>query len=263
MIAKDQLIPRNFQRGDELSIVNLFNKQYRKLAGFVPRTVEYWTWCCLKRPDVNEDGILVIKKNEETLGYIVVGKSGNIWELCYDPQYDGKAIVSTLLNWALDYSKSKDCDSVALNAYIGDNLISEVCQELDFGLSLPDPMFLSALDLPELICNILRAKGLHLNDETVFWFNLQNCPSWCLNSFGIKVEKNNVSILKDSVDSKITIDVEMDKLLVLLFKNKNVVKSILTSKVRFNPFWKILKVNYFLSNLQAKDPWFVPRADMG
>jgi hypothetical protein len=263
LINSNQLETRNFQVGDELSLVNLFNAQHAKLAGFVPRTVEYWTWCILKRPDVEEKGILVVKKNEETLGYVVVGKSGNVWELCYDQGSDGKAVVSTLLNWAIDYSKGMGCDSVALNAYLRDNLINEVCQELDFAQSLPEPAFLSVLDLPELICRILRAKGQYLGYEPVFWFNLQNCPSWCTNSFGIKIENNTVTILKDPVARKITIDVEMDTLLVLLFKNKNIIKSILNSKVRINPFWKILKVNYFLSSLQVKTPWFIPRADMG
>lgn len=262
-MAKDQLTSRNFQKGDELSLVNLFNKQFSSLVGFVPRTVEYWTWSCLKRPDVDDEGILVVKRNEEVLGYIVVGKSGNVWELCYDPQYEGKTIVTTLLNWALDYSKRKGCDSLAINAYAQDSLLNEVCRELDFAQSLPDPVFLSVLDLPELICRILRAKGLSLNGESVFWFNLHNCPSWCLSSFGIKIGNNRVAVLKDPVDSKITIDVDMDALVVLLFGKKNVLKSILTSKVRFSPFWNVLKVNYFLSNLQVKAPWFIPRADMG
>ena len=262
-MAKDQLISRNFQKGDELSLVNLFNKQFSSLAGFVPRTVEYWTWSCLKRPDVDEKGILVIKINEETLGYIVVGKSGNVWDICYDHQHDGKTIVSQLLNWALDFSKSIGCDSLAINAYSQDNLIKEVCKELDFGQSMPEPMFLSVLDLPELICKILEAKQLHLNDESVFWINLQNCPSWCMNSFGIKLGKNSEQFSKDSVESKITIDVEMETFLDLLFANSSVAKSIITSKVRFNPFWKILAVENFLRDLQFRAPWFIPRADLG
>jgi hypothetical protein len=262
-MEKNQLISRNFQPGDELSMVNLFNKQYSKLAGFVPRTVEYWTWCCLKRPDVDENGILVIKANEETLGYIVVGKSGNVWELCYDQQHDGKAIVSKLLNWGLDYSKSTGCDSLAINAFAQDNLVNEVCRELDFGQSMSDPMFLSALDLPELICKIVEAKQLHLNDESVFWFNLQNSPSWCMNSFGIQLGENSVNVLKVPVESQITIDVEMETFLDLLFANISVTKSIITSKVRFNPIWKIFKVENFLSDLQVRSPWFTPRADRG
>jgi hypothetical protein len=262
-MAKTQLTSRNFHAGDELPMVNLFNKQYSKLAGFVPRTVEYWTWCCLKRPDVDEKGIQIIKTNEKISGYIVVGKSGNVWELCYDQQHEGKAIVSQLLNWALDYSRSVGCDSLALNVFSQDNLVNKVCQDLDFGQSMPEPMFLSVLDLPELICKILEAKQLHLNDESVFWFNLQNCPSWCMNSFGIKLGQNSVNILKDPVESQITIDVEMETFLDLLFANTSVTKSIITSKVRFNPFWKILKVENFLIDLPVKAPWFIPRADMG
>ena len=75
---------RTYLPGDETALVLLFNNQNATLAGFVPRTVEYWRWCCLKRPDVDEEGIIIAKKGDKIVGYCVIGWSGNVWELCHD-----------------------------------------------------------------------------------------------------------------------------------------------------------------------------------
>ncbi len=255
---------RTFLPGDESSIVSLFNSQNEKLAGFVPRTVDYWRWCCLNRPDVDEKGILIIINGKEIIGYVVVGKSGNVWELCYDQQRDGKAIIARLLNWALDYAKSLGSDSVVLNAYVGDQVVRKVCQELDFAEAPSEPMFLSVLDLPELVCSILRSKKVSSDLDEIFWFNLKNCPPWCINSFGVKLGENGVVVIKELASfSKTTIDTEMSTLVALMFGNENVERAILASKVRFHPFWKIISVEKFLHRLQINTPWFLPRADIG
>jgi len=255
---------RTYIPGDETALVLLFNTEHANLAGFVPRTIEYWRWCCLKRSDVDEKGILVMEKGDRTVGYAVVGKSGNVWELCYDSHYDAKTIVSTLLAWTLRYARSVGSDSVVLNAYTNDSLVREVCQDMDFAESPPEPMFLSVLDLPQLMCEILQAKEPSLDTDEVFWFNLKNCPPWCTKSFGVRLGKNGVSILEEPVSiSRTTIETEMPTLVALMFGTESVLKAIIYSKVHFHPFWKISKVRKLLSILQTKTPWFIPRADIG
>jgi hypothetical protein len=254
---------RAFLPGDETSIVSLFNSQNENLAGFVPRTVDYWRWSCLNRPDVDEKGISVAVNGKDTVGYIVVGKSGNVWELCYDSRYDGKAIVTRLINWALDYVKGLGTDSIVLSAFVGDQVVRDVCQELDFAEAPPEPMFLSVLDLPELICKILKVKQPRLGLKGSFWFDLKDCPPWCIGSFGLKLEENDVTILNEPPVSKITIDTEMTTIVAIIFGIEDVKKAILTSRVRFHPLLKINSVNKFLKSLQTNNPWFIPRADIG
>jgi hypothetical protein len=244
--------------------VLLFNSEYANLAGFVPRTVEYWRWCCLKRPDIEEKGILIAEKGNKTVGYIVVGKSGNIWELCYDSSQNAKKIISRLLTWAVDYSRKVGSDSIVLNAYVKDKLVREVCTDMDFAESPPDPMFLSVLDLPQLMHEVLQAKGQDLDMNEVFWFSLKNCPSWCASSFGVKIEKNQVTILKEPTSvSRITIETEMSTLAAIIFGTENISKDMVASKMHFYPFWKILAVRKLFRLLQNKTPWFIPRADLG
>src|SRR4030042_6661610 len=92
---------RTFRNGDEPAIVELFNNVYRGYGGFVPRTVEYWRWCCLKRPDVERNGIFLAFDSERLCGYLVAGSSGNIWEFCVAD--NDRDIAKTLLSEALDY----------------------------------------------------------------------------------------------------------------------------------------------------------------
>jgi hypothetical protein len=256
-------VTESFVSKDEADIVNLFNSEHAKLVGFVPRTVEYWRWCCLNRPDVDKKSVVVVKKNGTIAGYAVVGKSGNIWELCYDSKRDGKAIVSALLTWALDYAKSVQIESLVLNAYVNDKVVREVCSELDFALSPSEPLFLSVLDLPELICAILRDKKLSSGKTETFWFNFQNCPPWCPDSFGIKLRDNQVSILtEDDGSSKTTIETEISTFVALIFGNGNALKAVLSTKVHFDKYWRIFRVLKFFNSLKAKSPWFIPRADL-
>jgi len=260
----DKTYSRTFLAGDEASIVDFFNSQNEKLAGFAPRTVEYWRWCCLSRPGVDQNGIYLIKNGQEIVGYIVVGKSGDVWELCYDHQGNGREIVSSLLNWAVGYAKSLGCDSVELNAYARDNVVRDVCQELDFAESHPEPMYLSVIDLPELIRSVLTAKVAGRDFDEDFWFILKNCPPWCVDRFGIRLGEDGVTILKEPVVfPKTTIIADMSTLVALMFGEKSVSKAILTSNVRVHPFWKIINVEKFLRRLEINTPWVVPRADIG
>ena len=255
---------RTYIKGDEIALVRLFNTEQVKLAGFVPRTVEYWRWCCLERPDVTEKGVLIVEKEYKIVGYIVVGKSGNIWELCYDSSNNAKTIVSRLLIWAENYARGVGSNSLVLNGYVKDKLVLEVCRDMDFAEAPPEPMFLSVLDLPQLMCEVLQSKNQSFDTNEVFWFNLKGCPPWCAPSFGIRLEKNQVTIFDESVTiSRTTIETEMSTVLALMFGTENVLKNIIASKVHFYPIWKISKVRKLFSLLQTKTPWFVPRADIG
>jgi hypothetical protein len=253
---------RTYVQGDEIALVLLFNNEQANLAGFVPRTVEYWRWCCLQRPDVSEKGILVVEKENKIVGYVVVGKSGNIWELCYDSSHKAKTIVSKLLTWAEDYARSVGSNSIVLNAYVKDPLVREVCKGMDFAESPPELMFLSVLDLPQLMREVLQAKNLNLDSNEVFWFNLKNCPTWCVDSFGLMLSKNDIVILeKPNHLSKVTIDVEMSTLVALIFGAKGVFRALFSSKIRFDHLWNVFKVIWFIRLIQVKSDWFTPRAD--
>jgi hypothetical protein len=255
---------RTFVRGDEVALTNLFNIANRNFAGFVPRTPEYWVWCCLNRPDVNEKSVVIVNKGNKVVGYAVVGKSGNVWELCYDSLYDGKTIVSKLLSWTLDYARSAGSDSVTLNAFEKDDVMRIACRELGFAEAPPELVYFSVLDLPSLICEIFRARDVKPKIDGTFWFKLNNCPPWCDDNFGVKLENNEASSFEEAEDSpEVVVEADMTTLVACIFGTESILRAILASKVRFRPFWKALKFLKFFSVLRISSPWVLPRADIG
>ncbi len=245
---------RSFKRGDEATIVDLFNSTFREYAGFVPRTIEYWSWCCAQRPDVDEKGIVVVSKSERILGYAVAGQSGNIWEMCYDPTCDGETVVTKLLAWAVDYLKSAGSDSILLNFPTKDKLVRKVCSKLNFAENHPEYMFISILDFPRLITEVLTNSVEKQNINGQFLFRLQNASSSFGDSFWVEIQNGEFTVTKKAVnDPEIIVDVDAATLISCMLEGGNILKAIATSKIRFYPFWKILKVIKIFSLLRLWD----------
>jgi putative sterol carrier protein len=260
----EEYASRTFVTGDEAEIVNLFNSTHADLAGFVPRTPDYWKWCCLTRPSVYAEGIVIVTRQDETVGYAVVGKTGDIWELGYNPNYNSKAIVKKLLIWATNYAKNVGSDSLVLNEFAKNETVREVCRELDFVETQPEQVFLSVMDLPGLISEILQSKKTMLNTEGTFLFKLTNCPSWSKDSFVIKTEKTGFSLSNETDgDPEVTVKIDVATFAALIFGDENLRKAILTSKIRVQPFWKIQKCLKLLSLLKIESQWSIPKADIG
>jgi hypothetical protein len=255
---------RTFKKGDEVPLVHLFNKNYEDLVGFVPRTPTYWIWCCLNRPDVTEESVAIVNKAKKIVGYAVVGKSGDIWELCYDPIYDGKIIVSKLLNWSVGYLEKAGSDSVVLNAPNRDKVVREVCRDLGFTETPPEFLYVSVLDFPSYVYEILQSRKKNLKIKGSFMFRLAGCPPGCASNFSIEIKKKEISVNVESVDNpEITVDADMSNLISCILGTKGVLRAIVTSKVHVHPVWKIPKFLTLISTLQIKSQWFVPRADYG
>lgn len=112
MQQEEKYCIRTYERGDENSLVRLFNKQYENYGGFVKRTVEYLFWSCMERPDVEKEGVLVVVDGNDTVvGYAVVGKSGNMWEFSYDPERNGEEIVSLLFESSKQYLRKNGVEA--------------------------------------------------------------------------------------------------------------------------------------------------------
>jgi hypothetical protein len=168
------------------------------------------------------------------------------------------------LSWTLDYARSVGSDSVTLNAFEKDDVIHTACRKLGFAETPPELVYFSVLDLPNLICEIFRTRDMKPNIDGTFWFKLNNCPSWCDDSFGVKLKNNEASLFKVVVDCpEVVVEADMVTLVSCIFGTKSILSAILTSKVHFRPFWKALKFLKFFSVLRISSPWVLPRADIG
>jgi hypothetical protein len=257
---------RLFEDGDEMEIVRLFNSMYDGYGGFTLRTAEYWRWCCLKRPDVETRGVfVVVDEDEKVVGYAVVGSSGNIWELCYDPKRGGEEIVSLLLSEATRYLEEVGAVSITFNAPREDRVFCNVGRVHGFAVLPPRKMFLSVLNLGELISEIVKNRKEELTgkfDEAVL-VKLKDAPFWINNRVFIQISRDGVKVEHEPLPSTIIVETDVISLSSLLFGILSPIQSLIRLKLKVKPFWKIPTLLRLLSSLQVKAPWFFPLSDYG
>ena len=256
---------RTYKEGDETELAEIFNRVYQQYAGFVPRTAEYWRWSCINRPDVEAEGILIVIDKGKIIGYAVVAKSGNIWELCYDPAYDGKAVISTILEWSTEYVENAGGDSVVFNAPMDDHLLREVCSEFGFAEKPPPCLFLNVLDFPQFIHEILRLKQEKLKDyNEELLIKIKNSHGFYDKKISIKIENGTITVNKKTDDSScVIIESDVSTIVSCILGTRGLLKAFFGSNIKVKPFWKTFKILKLFSLLKIKDPWFSPGTDYG
>ncbi len=254
---------RNFVLGDEAAIVALFNTSYSEFAGFVPRTIDYWTWFCLNRPGIAEKGIMIAEKAGKIVGYAVVAKSGDVLEICYDRKEQGRqAIVDALVSRASEYATSLGCDSVVINAPVSDETFRRVCVQHHFVETPPELVFIGPLDMQHLISQIIKNK--HPGKlRGKFLFKIRKCPPWCDKSFVINLEKDATVVKQEMGPTDLTIEVDNQTLLSIVIGSQNPIKALSSFKISFHPFWRFSKFLALMLLIQVKSSWYMPIADNG
>ena len=257
---------RAFKEGDESKIISLFNKEYGKFGGFPTKTVEYWRWSCLQRPDVEPEGILIAQDEKEVAGYAVVGKSGNIWEFCYDSEKDGEEIVSLLLDNAISYLNKVNAPSISLNAPINDDLLNEKCRKLGFSTYSSPLVCLSIFDYQKLLALIVANKHLENQINEKITIKLRNDQSASQNPLVLTINDGKVQVsskINDDVDSGICLETDKLTFSCLIFGILSPSKSFMLSKLKVKPSWKFYRVIRFLSSMQLKPEWYLQLGDYG
>jgi putative sterol carrier protein len=262
---ESQYQTRTFIDGDEAKLIRLFNEAHDKYAGFVPRTEDYWRWCCRDRPDVVSEGIIVMeeKKSGKIVGYTVVGKSGNVWELCVDPSADRKYVVSVLFENAISYLRKVNADQMVLNVPSDDLVMQEACAQMDFFELPPDQMFVGITDFEALVGALAKNAKERLGDfrETVT-FRLLNARYWINPVFSVRID-GGVQVFENAVPSGFSIEVDSDVLAAILLGSVNPFAAVLKGKLKVNPFWKFRNAVNLLNALQMHNSWFYSLADYG
>jgi hypothetical protein len=257
---------RTYQQGDEKDLILLFNRFYEPFAGFVPRTLKYWTWCILSRPGLSEEGIVVALEAERVVGYAAVENSGNVLEFCYDPSCSGKTIVLKLLAWCLHYTQDQGASAMTFNAPVQDKLIRQVCKELGFTEEPFPSLFLRVIDLPHILSAISKQKNVEKGLKEAILINLRKFPPWCVKQVAILVQDGEVIVSTEKLEHP-TIEIEADISTIssCVFGSKRTLyKTALEGRLRIRPLRKILRALKILSVFQLKNPpWFVPGADYG
>lgn len=259
---------RTFEDGDEVAIVKLFEKAYMNYGGFTIKTPECWRWCCLQRPGVEKEGILLAldKESNKIVGYVVAGKSGNLWELSCDPENDRKAIVKFLLCEATAYLESVGASSVNFTAPQSDPIIKQVCKECGFAASPPPKMFLSVLN-PQMIVNLQAsdiANKLRAKFDEAILLRIKDAPFWINDTISIHINRDGVTV-EDAPRARTTIQLQIDYITFssMLFGNISPFGAFIRSRLKIRPLSKISTALKLLSYLQIGAEWSFPLSDYG
>lgn len=257
---------RSFEDGDENEIVRLFDRMCGGYGGSTLKTPEYWRWCCLERLDVERQGLfVVVDGNQDVEGYAVVGRSGNVWELCYDSERDGEKIVSLLLDEAVRYLERVGATSITFNAPKQDLVLNQVCREVGFAVLPSLKMFLSVLNFRELISLLVNSKKEELIggfDEAVL-VKLKDAPFWINDTVFIRISREGVQVSDETHSSTIHVETDVITFSSLLFGVLSPFQSLIRLKLRVKPFWKTPTLLRLLSSLRVKAAWFFPLSDYG
>jgi len=261
---------RAYVEGDETSLLLLYNKYYGRYAGFVPRTLQHWLWCCKLHPDINSEGIFVACREKEIVGYAVIGrlsrKDGGfiVYELCYDPAHDGEVIVSRLLEQANQYVEDKKGNYVTFDAPSDDTLVRKVCDELGFRQNpLNEVLGFIVLDMTKLIEHIIKDKSNVWKGENETFFIRLKGARLPHNTISIQWMEDELSVSNEAItdEPRVVIDTDLPTLNKLIFCEESIFKAMFKSKLAIKPFWKIRKGVRLLSLLSLRGRWYIPRLD--
>jgi hypothetical protein len=258
---------RTFLDGDEVALVQLFEKAYLNYGGYTKKTPACWRWNCLERPDVERNGIILAldNKTKEIVGYVVAGKSGYVWELSYDPQCDGKQVLSLLLNEAATYIEGAGGSSVNFNAPQKDVLIRRVCKQHGFVASEPSKMFLSVLNFQSLFSSLAENKTNELTkkyNESLL-IKIRDAPSWLDDAIFMKIDQLGVVVAKEAQVHSIQLHTDYITLFSVLFGKRSSRNAFIHAKFKIKPWSKILTALKLINDLRVKADWFYPLSDYG
>ena len=263
---KHSYAARNFQDSDKDEIMRLFDRTYADYGGYSLRTPEYWQWCCLDRPDVEREGIFVVVDQDRRIaGYSVIGKSGNIWELCYDRCLEGNKIVSLLLDTANQYLKQVGAVSIMVNGLREDEILQKACGKFGF-TALPTPqMFISVLDFRRLVSLIMESKKRELantSKESIL-VKLRDAPPWIEDQLLIKVGQENVRVSGSDEAHTIRLETDTSTFGSILLGLTSPLKCLCHLKLRVVPFWKTLTLIKILNLIRLDTEFFFPLSEYG
>ena len=253
---------RTFRDGDEEAVVRLFNEVYAGYGGFVPRTVEYWRWCCMERPDVEDDGVFLAFDGDRLCGYVVAGSSGNLWELCVADGERGAA--DAVVAEAVKYLGGVGVSSVNVNVPRGAGVV-ECLREAGFGEVPAERMFVTALNPAALVQALFSSgdSGLSGSDD-VFGFRLRGVPFGGEAEFSVDGRGGSVRVV-DGFQSEPSVLVELGFMdfLSVLFEGLSAFRLFAEGRIRVRPFWKCRAALKVLSVARVKGAWFFSLSDYG
>jgi len=257
---------QRYREGDATKLAELFNRVHKRYAGFTPRTEDYWIWCCFQRPDVENDGIIIVeeKQTREIVGYAVLGKSGNVWELCVDTKAPREQIMLIMFEEINGYFRKVNTDRIVINVPSDDRVMQETCRQMGLAEQTPSHMFVGIVDFEALIQALSKKSFERMSvSKEIITVKLLNARPWINPDFSMKIENGKLEILPYLASDGLTVNVDSDIFASLILGKTKPLTAFVKRKLKIRPLRKIFRVLKFLDSIQIDSLWFYPLADFG
>lgn len=259
----DKVAARTYREGDDTTLISFFNETFKNYAGFVPRTLDYWSWYYRSRFDLEDDGIIILEQGGQIVAYSLVGSTGSLWEFCYDTKNErAEEIANLLIQKSVEYAVNKGADEIKLHAPESDQLIHNACMDMGFTSTRFQYLFLSVLDFSKLLNEILEKSHNKELEGNTFQITLTDAPSWMEKSISVNFNgQPPYTKAQPAENSAVNIEMNISTLSQIIFKKSRLLWPLLKREIRIAPFSKTFKAMKFLEKLRLEDSWFTPLGD--
>ncbi len=264
---------RAYQAGDEGPIVELSNRSLAPHAGWVTRTVEYWRWSILTRPDVHSSDILLLESGGQIVGYAALSQDGSVLELFVDPdrpKRDRRAFTCELVAALEDHARARRCDVLTFSSPASDRVIDRALRSSGYVVEPGHCFSLGILNPQLLLQQLLAARQSRLASLRSSTFIFELTPGqypFLLNSrLGVQlnpsprvVDLGNVEVGGHAGDCVIQMD--LCALTELIFCRVPAGLLLRQSRLRIQPDTCVVDACKLLEALVIDAEWHVPKSD--
>jgi hypothetical protein len=246
---------------DEL--VDLFHRAYAGYAGFAERSVEDFRWRYLDRPDIGNEGVIVVEDAQQrAIGYIVVGTSGTIWEYAIDPDSNRREVASLLITEAERRMIDRDVDEIVLHAPVEDQDMAAALHTDGYGRGSPIQQYLSFIDLPGVVEQVLmkHRDALPVGLGSVE-FIIRNPRAWHPKRFAVSATGTRSAASQDRPLS-LSISASVETLVAMMVGSVGPGRAVASGVARIAPVSKTAVGLKVLRALRLRDPFFFTAGDV-
>ncbi|MGZ5385525.1 MAG: GNAT family N-acetyltransferase [Acidimicrobiia bacterium] len=244
-------------------LVDLFNSAFAGYAGFAERSVEDFRWRYLDRPDVGTEGVIVVEDSlPRAIGYVVVGTSGTIWEFAIDPDSNRREVASLLIAEAERHLIGRGIDEIVLHAPVDDLDMAAALQMAGYGGGPPIQQFLSFIDLPGVVEQILvKHRDVLPGGVGAVEFVIRNPRAWHPERFRVLVsDESSASTEKRS--PFVTINTSVESLVGVMVGSLSPGWAFAAGRIRIAPFSRTASGITILKAMRLRNPFFFAAADI-
>jgi hypothetical protein len=262
---------RPYQPGDERAIVELSNRCLAAYAGWVPRTVDYWRWSILQRPDVGPTDILLLDSGGQILGYTVLGRDGSVLDFCVDPEQPSRGrrtLIERLIAGLEERARARHCDTLTFSEPSSDRLVDQALRESGYVVDQPHCFSLGVLNPLSLLQQLLLARGAQLPklQSPSFVFELNPGPYPFLLNSRLLLQLEPQPQVRDISDlaeypQECVLRMDLCALTELLLCGVTVDSLLQQSQLEIRPAAHLADARKLLDVLAIRSLWHIPRSD--